>query len=165
MLTRLTERIMDFLLVLVGARHLGHGRRMELFLVAAAGYYAVVLSLVHNATAHSSATADLFWSGYGPYVHYAVYSLFAVKFYGLFGNVYVWPASRWVRCVGGIGGFALWGWIGMKLALIGLISAPGHVLATMVAFYGELGVLFMAAANRPLPGAPGNRGDVLSARQ
>lgn len=143
--------------IVMGDRALGHGRRWESFIVVVNGYYSVILTIIPHATKRAEATIDLFWGGYGLYVALIVWIMFLTSFFGLFFNVYGIRYSQVLRMVGGMLGFLVWGWFGLKLALIGLQPSPGHVFCVVAALY-EIRVVFMAMQNLPRPGAAGNWG-------
>lgn len=143
--------------VMLGDSFLGHGRRWESFVVLANLYYACVLTFTSNSVAKTQATMDIFYSGYAFIIPTVFWLAFTASFFGLFFNVRGMQYSQVLRILGAVLGFLVWGWFGLKLALIGLIASPGHVLSTLTALY-EIRVVFMAAANLPRPGAPGNLG-------
>ena len=143
---------------LVAATWLGHGRRMEGFLVFVSAFYSLTLILQPNATEHSQATGDIFWAGYAVF-----FTLFAIlktilSGSGLIFNISGYSYSRELRFSGALIGFILWSWLVIKFIFVGAIATPGCVFSFSAAVYGEIGVLFMSAANLPVPGAPGNKG-------
>lgn len=143
--------------LMLGDSFLGHGRRWESFVVLANLYYCMILTFIPNAVGHTEATKDLHQAGIAFFVTIVFWLAFLTSFFGLFCNVKGLRYSQLLRIVGAVIGFGIWGWFALKLALIGLIASPGHVLAALTAMY-EVRVVFMAAANLPRPGAPGNLG-------
>lgn len=143
--------------LMLGDSFLGHGRRWESFVVLANLYYCLILTFVPGAVGHTEATADLHAAGVAFFVTIVFWCAFLTSFFGLFCNVKGLRYSQPLRIAGAVIGFGIWGWFALKLALIGLIASPGHVLAALTAMY-EIRVVFMAAANLPRPGAPGNLG-------
>lgn len=125
----------------------------------ASALYAVLLVTVPNATERSQATSSLFWDGHAWIVVLPVAIHAVLSGYGLFGNINAWPSSREVRFAGALLGFTIWFWFVLKFFSVGAIAAPGFVLSC-VAVYACIGVMVLAVANRPLPGAPGNAGGV-----
>lgn len=154
----LQNRLVNFIIVITGARIFGHGRRVELLLSIAAGTYAIELLLVRNATSRTVVSEDVFWGGYGHYMLIVMWLLFVVTSCGLWFNIKAWPGSRLLRLVGAWMGLFMWGWFGTKLALLGVTPSPGQVLACIVGFVAEPMVIFNAAINLPIPGAPGDAG-------
>lgn len=143
--------------LMLGDSFLGHGRRWESFVVLANFYYCIILTFIPGAVGKTQATADLHQAGIAFFITIIFWIAFLTSFFGLFCNVKGLRYSQPLRIVGALIGFGIWGWFALKLALIGLISSPGHVLAALTAMY-EIRVVFMAAANLPRPGAPGNLG-------
>ena len=164
----MTDKIESIAVFLVGARTVGHGRRMERFCFYAMGYYTIIMFVVPFvapfAMEKSSAISELFWKGYSPYIRWIALVDFVVAGLGFRFNVRGIRGSQQLRFVGGLLGLLIWGWFGTELFLIGNLTAPGAVLCQLVALYGCGGVMLYAAANRPRPGAPGAMGDRVDGR-
>lgn len=154
----LRDRFVDFCVFITGARIFGHGRRLELVFSIAAGWYAIELLIVHNATSRTQVTEDVFWSGYGHYMLTVMWALFITTSLGLTFNIVGWRGSQALRLVGAVLGFFIWGWFGVKLGLLGVWPSPGHVLGCVFGLVAEPMVVFNACANLPRPGAPGSMG-------
>lgn len=154
----LEERLAKVLIALIGARWLGHGRRMEGYLVLVAGFGTLILCTHPLSAEFAHSLESIFWMGYGKYIFIPYLAVFVISGYGLVGNKFDWPSSRWARFIGATLGFLLWITYSVQLYHLNLIATPGFILGFPLAVYGELGVMIASAANVPRPGAPGNMG-------
>jgi hypothetical protein len=160
-LVSIRERILQVILLIVAARHLGHGRRMEGYLIISKGLGFIILFLFPDSFKLSASLFDIFWAGYAHYVCIPFGIAFALSLHGLVGNILGWEHSRVVRFLGAFLGFSIWTWWAAKLIYTGDVATAGLFLTVPAAFYGEAGVMFLALVNRPEPGAPGNMGNAL----
>ena len=157
-LRELHDRTVDVLITLVIARHLGHGRRLEFYLALVALLSSIILFWHPAGAARSHAMAELFWQGLGNYLFVPPLVVAAVSMYGLWANVRDWPLSRPARFLGAAFGLWIWFVYAAKLYVLGNIDTFGFSFSILAAFFGEVGVMFMVAANLPRPGARGNMG-------
>jgi hypothetical protein len=136
------ERVFQLVLLIVAARHLGHGRRMEGYLVISKAMGMFIMFLFPGSFRESMSLESIFWAGYAHYVFAPFAVSFVFSFHGLFGNIFNWKYSRLCRFLGGFTGFFIWIWFIGKLIHTGDIGTIGLILAIPAAFYGETGVMF-----------------------
>lgn len=152
------DSVARLFMTILFANRLGHGRRMEGFLLLAKVIGAVVFFLFPSATELSGATYDLYWLGLGNYLFGFFLLAALLSGYGLLANIHGWPGSRMPRVLGAGVGFFIWFFLSMKLLIVGDYASEGFVLGVVAMFYGELGTIFYAVADLPRPGAMGNLG-------
>lgn len=152
------DRAVSLIVGALAARVLGHGRRMEGYLVIAKILGALAYLFFPSASEFSTSTSDLFWLGWDRYLLLPYLVAAILSSYGFFGNIHAWPRTQQPRFWGAAIGWCIWTFLSVKLIVFGAWTASGLTLGVPAALYGELGVMFYAAANLPEPGAAGNLG-------
>lgn len=149
----------EILLRLFAARIFGHGRRMELFLVSVCSLYGVILFFVPGAAWDSQATRPLY--NYMGNNSWWISLPFLLKAFlsglGLYGNIQGWPVSVQLRFCGALVGLFIWIWYAIMFYLLGTVATIGFPFCVAAAFF-SIGIMAMAVANLPRPGAPGALG-------
>lgn len=145
---------MSYIATAFGAPWLGHGRRLEAALALICGIYGVALMFYPVVALDSKATFDLYWQGYGRVI--AVPFLLKAIFtgWGLIANIRGRPYSQFLRCVGALIGSFIWSAMIWKFAAFGSPFSFGSICAAIF-LLSSIGIVGMASANLPKPGAPG----------
>jgi hypothetical protein len=162
MLVLFKDSLLRAIIFFLMARRLGHGRRMEGYLVLCKFFGAFIFFFFQKSSANSQSTVSLFWYGYSCYLFLPFLLAFMLSGTGLLFNIIGWRYSQALRFVGSVVGFFLWFWFCAKLVSLDDITTSGFILGVPAMLYGEGGVMFAAAANIPRPGAPGNMGTLES---
>lgn len=142
-----------FLVRMLAAPWLGHGRATECYLVFVSGLYGVLL-LIPGAAFDSAATADLAWSGYGHLVALPLLTQAVFAGAGLLGNIRGWPLSRLWRFIGASMGFLIWTWYAAKFTAIGDLATVGLPFCVVAGLF-SIRIMGLALAGVPRSGAPG----------
>jgi hypothetical protein len=141
------------LLVLL-APWLGHGRRVEFLLILGQTIYLCALILSPAATMDSQATRDLLFVGSEAVLIGALLLAVLSSSAGLGINIAGGRGSRALRFVGGFLAAMIWLWFAVKFCAVGAMATPGFAWSCAAVFAG-FSTMGMAAAGRPVPGAPG----------
>lgn len=145
---------MSYIAVVFGAPWLGHGRRLEAALALICLIYGMGLFLFPSLALDSNAIVDLYWSGYGRIIGLPFLLKAILTGLGVIANIKAWPYSQHLRVCGAlVGSFIWWGLI-WKFVEYGSPFSFGSVCA-LVFLISSIGIVAMASANLPVPGAPG----------
>jgi hypothetical protein len=142
-----------WIVAILGARALGHGRALESFLAFVCFVYAMDVLFWPNAAFQSQATADIAWKGYG----YVISIPFLLKAgftgWGVYANRHSLPGSRQCRIIGGTIGTFLWTFFLVKFYAVDAIGALGTALC-IGGIVASIRIVGLAMADLPRPGAP-----------
>lgn len=138
------------------ARWLGHGRRIEVLFTCLCASYGTVLLFIPHTLFDSQATRylELVWVGYGwvialPFLLTALLAGFGVMF-----NILGIAGSRHLRVAGAITGSMIWAWYLLKFTTMGLPATFG-AFCCLWFLINSTAIIGLALANLPRPGAPG----------
>lgn len=142
----------NIVLLLLGARWIGHGRAVESLFTIIALTYGIALLVDSNVLLYSQATVDLVWWHSGNLI---VASALLIKAglsgSGLIANINAWPYSRALRFTGALIGSMIWVWYLSKYSLAGTPVNLGAIFSVW-AFVYSIRIMAMALANLPRPG-------------
>jgi hypothetical protein len=148
----LTNPGIEFLANFFGPRWLGHGRATECYFSSVAALYAIFLVAFPHAAQDSQATRELT----GPLLALPFFVTAFCGFAGLIANIRGWRFSRLLRFCSGLFGSMIFFWYIRQFFDFGIPAAFGVPFA-IVALPFSLRIMVMALADRPVPGAPGQR--------
>lgn len=137
-----------------GAPWLGHGRRLEFVLAFICLSYGCALIVAPSFALDSKATVDLYWLGFGRTIGLPFLLKGVLTGWGLLSNIKDWPYSRQFRYCGALVGSFIWTSMVWKYTIYGSPLAFGSVCAGAF-LISSIGIIGMASANLPRPGAPG----------
>lgn len=150
---------MNFLIIVLAAPWLGHGRAVECFFAVAAFLQGAFFLFIPDALRESQATADLAWHVAQWIVALPFLVMAALTGTGLIFNILGYRYSRQLRFIGASLAVAIWTWISAKFIIIGSPAAFGSPLCICAALF-SVRVMGMSLANLPMPGAPGAMGKI-----
>lgn len=142
-----------WLIAVLGAKALGHGRALESFLAFVCFVYAMIILFVPDAPLQSQATVDLAWEGYGKYIAIPFLLKAILTGWGVYTNKQGLPISRFCRIAGATVGTFLWTFLLFKFIAFDAIGALGTALC-IGGIVASLRIVGLAMANLPPPGAP-----------
>lgn len=153
-----SDRAVQLVLASTLANQLGHGRRLEAFLVLVKFVGAVTFIVEPATAAHAAGMSRLFWLGLAGYLFIPFLVLSLVCGYGLVANILGLPGSRLARLVGAFGSEYLTAVMVVELVQAHAFASLGFIYGVPALAFAEPGVILFAAANVPTPGAIGNVG-------
>lgn len=149
-----SNRLGDFLLMLFGAKRLGHGRRTEATILSILFVYALLLTLVPQGASLGLATQDRVLVDNPEYLYLPMYAAAGISLIGLFNNCFGLPYSHPFRFVGALMSAVIFVWFIVKCAHDGDYCNLGFATA-IVLFPTSMVVMTFALAGLPDAGSPG----------
>lgn len=147
-------RIVELFVIITMAHQFGHGRRWELYKSSSMFLNGLVLLLFPWTAQYAHSMSEWVWGGYSRYVFIPSLLTGLISGYGLKANIKNWRYSQSCRFVGSLLGCWVWLQYAVDLSRGSNYGTLGWSCA-IIAIYMDVGVMMLAAANLPEPGAPG----------